>query len=494
PLNLSSLYWSWTLGRLFLSIMTSAETGATTRFESALHVGSTGCTGDPELGGVTACDRPNRAEFEFPEFRPGKDVAVADLEGALRQARLAGDLCHSFTEDSCRGPFEDLGIDWSTGLPLPGSQRFLRIEARPGSEEEPDPEAYVWSLPKGFPLPVVPEENPMSVAKVELGRHLFYDPRLSGNGTQACASCHEQERAFTDGRAVALGSTGEAHPRNSMSLANVAYATTLAWANPLLFSLESQALVPMFGSEPVELGLNGRETELLERLRAVPRYGELFGAAYPGVPDPFSVENVTAAIASFERTLISGSSPYDRYLYRGDADALSAAARRGRVLFFSEKLECFHCHSGFNLQDSANFAGNQFPEARFHNTALYNLDGAGAYPPPNTGIHELSGRTEDMGRFRVPTLRNVAVTAPYMHDGSIATLEEVLDHYAAGGRTIAGGPYAGNGSASPLKSPFMIGFTLTPDEREAVLAFLESLTDEAFLRDPRFSNPWPASE
>lgn len=490
PLNLSSLYWSWNMGRLFLSIMTSAEIGPQTRFESALHVGSTGCTGDAELGDVADCEKPNRAEYSFPEFRPGKDLAIADLKGALRQARLESDLCHSFTEDTCRGPFEDLGIDWDTGLPLADTQRFIRVQARPGSDG-PEPETYAWSLPKGFPLPVVPAENPMSDAKVELGRHLFYDARLSENGTQSCASCHRQERAFTDGATVATGSTGEAHPRNSMSLTNVAYETTLTWANPLLFTLEAQALVPMFGTEPVELGLNGRENELLARLRAVPRYVELFDTAYPGVADPFSVGNLTSALACFERTLLSGSSPYDRYLYRGDENALSPAARRGRVLFFSEKLECFHCHSGFNLQDSANFAGNQFPEARFHNTGLYNMDGLGAYPAPNTGVHELTGRPEDMGRFRTPTLRNVAVTAPYMHDGSLATLEDVLDHYAAGGRTIPDGPYAGNGSESPLKSPFMIGFTLTPEDREAVLAFLESLTDEAFLTNPRFSDPWP---
>lgn len=487
PLNLSSLYWSWNLGRLFLSIMTSAETSPSTRFESALHVGSTGCMGDAELGGVSSCEKPNRAEYSFPDFRLGADVLVADLKGALRQSNLKSELCHSFTEDTCRGPFEELGIGWSNGMPTPETQHFIRVEGAASDGES----EYVWSLPKGFPRPVVPADNPMSDEKVALGRHLFYDKRLSQNGTQACASCHQQERAFSDGGAVAIGSTAEVHPRNSMSLTNVAYATTLTWANPLLFTLESQALVPMFGTEPVELGLNGHETELLARLRAVSRYGELFAAAYPGVADPFSVENVTRAIASFERTLISGNSPYDRYVYGRDEEALSEQARRGRVLFFSEKFECFHCHSGFNLQDSANFDGNHFPEARFHNTALYNIDGLGAYPTPNTGVHEITGLAADMGRFRAPTLRNVAATAPYMHDGSIATLAEVLDHYAAGGRTISDGPYAGNGSASPLKSNFMIGFTMTPEEESALLAFLESLTDTAFLSDERFSDPWP---
>jgi cytochrome c peroxidase len=358
-----------------------------------------------------------------------------------------------------------------------------------GEGGTPDP-LYDWQLPKGFPTPVVPAENPMSEAKVELGRHLFYDRRLSGNQTQACASCHRQELAFSDGGTVSLGSTGTPHPRNSMTLANVAYAATLTWGNPLLFTLESQALVPMFGTEPVELGLSGREAEMLERLRAVPRYQALFAAAYPDDDEPFTLANVTRALASFQRSLLSGNSPFDRYTYHGESDALSESAKRGRVLFNSEKLECFHCHVGFNLQDSVNFVGKPFLETPFHNTALYNVDGQGAYPAPNTGIFELTRRPADMGRFRVPTLRNVGVTAPYMHDGSIETLDGVLDHYAAGGRTIASGPYAGNGGASPLKSPFMVGFTLTTEERADVLAFLESLTDRDFLTNPRFSDPW----
>jgi cytochrome c peroxidase len=355
----------------------------------------------------------------------------------------------------------------------------------------PEPPPYVWSLPKGFPIPVVPVDNPMSEAKVELGRHLFYDPRLSGNGTQACASCHRQELAFTDGAAAATGSTGEAHPRNSMALANVAYAATLGWSNPLLFTLEDQALVPMFSTDPVELGLSGREAELLERLRAVPRYQTLFFAAHPESTDPFTLRNVVGALASFQRTLFSGNSPFDRYTYRGETDALSESAKRGRVLFDSEKLECFHCHSGHDFRDSVHFVGRAFLETPFHNTALYNLDGQGAYPEPNTGVFEITRLARDMGRFRTPSLRNVAVTAPYMHDGSIRTLDEVLDHYAAGGRTITDGPHAGDGSASPLKSPFLIGFSLSSEERADVLAFLESLTDHDFLTDPRFADPWP---
>ena len=352
------------------------------------------------------------------------------------------------------------------------------------------PSAYAWKLPSGFPVPVVPADNPMSEAKVELGRHLFYDRRLSRNQTQSCAMCHKQSKAFTDGRATGLGSTSESHTRGSMSLANIAYATTLTWANPLLRTLEDQAAVPLFGTQPIELGLQGEEAELLRRLAADARYVELFRAAHPDESAPISVPNVLRGLASFQRVLISGDSPYDRYL-RGDVAAIAPEARRGEALFNSERLECFHCHVGFNLQDSVNYIGKAFPEVTFHNTGLYNVDGAGGYPAPNRGLFEFTQRAADMGRFRVPTLRNIAVTAPYMHDGSIATLSEVLDHYAAGGRTIAAGPRAGVGSANPHRSTFITGFQLTEQERADVIAFLESLTDDGFLTDPRFANPWP---
>lgn len=352
------------------------------------------------------------------------------------------------------------------------------------------PPPYRWNLPPGFPEPLVPADNPMSEPKVELGRHLFYDSRLSRNGTQSCASCHEQERAFTDGRKTGLGSTGDLHPRNSMSLANVAYAATLTWANPVLFDLEDQALVPIFGTQPVELGWNGGEDELLASLRAEPKYQALFPEAFGATPDPFTLASVVRALASFQRTLISGRSPYDRFVTDKDETAISESAKRGLALFNSERLECFHCHSGFALQDSVKFVGKALVETQFHNTGLYNVDGNGAYPAPNVGLFEFTEKPQDMGRFRVVTLRNVAVTAPYMHDGSVATLDEALDHYAAAGRTLADGPYAGVGSASPLKSGFLVGFTLSDDERADVKAFLESLTDEAFLTDPRFADPW----
>jgi cytochrome c peroxidase len=356
------------------------------------------------------------------------------------------------------------------------------------------PSAYDFGLPAWVPKPMEPAANRTTPAKVELGRHLFYDTRLSRDGSMSCASCHEQARAFADGRAVSRGVTGSATPRNAMSLANVAYYPVLTWANPLLQHLERQALVPLLGQEPVELGLAGMDDEIVRRLKTEPLYARLFVEAFPEVRGEISLATIVRALAAFERTLVSVRSPYDHYRYEGDANAVSDAAIRGEALFFSERLECHHCHNGLNLSDTVLHERNRTGEVAFHNTGLYNIDGRGAYPKDNTGIAEITGRAEDMGRFRAPSLRNVAVTAPYMHDGSIATLDQVIDHYAAGGRTIASGPHAGVGRDNPLKSSFLPGFTLTRAERVDLIAFLNSLTDEQFLHDARFANPWPAEE
>lgn len=351
---------------------------------------------------------------------------------------------------------------------------------------------YRWNLPPGFPYPKVPADNPMTEAKVELGRHLFYDHRLSMNQTQSCASCHKQERAFADERGRGKGSTGQLHPRGPMSLANVAYNPILTWANPNMRNLEKQALVPMFGDDPVELGMVGKE-DLLLQLRKEPRYGKLFADAYPETKEPFTLANITKAIASFERIILSGDSPYDVYRRGDDASAISESAKRGEALFFSERLECFHCHGGFNFTGSVDYYGKGFGEVEFHNTGLYNLKGKFSYPEPNLGLYTFTESPDDVGKFKAPTLRNIAVTAPYMHDGSVRTLEEAVDHYASGGRTVKSGPLAGVGSKNPNKSEFVKGFQLTVEEKADLIAFLRSLTDTALLTNPALSDPWTKS-
>ncbi|RZS56775.1 methanobactin export MATE transporter MbnM [Sphaerotilus mobilis] len=352
---------------------------------------------------------------------------------------------------------------------------------------------WTWALPLSMPLPKVPVNNPMSKAKVALGRFLFYDRRLSGNGQQSCGDCHLQSLAFTDGRATAIGSTGESHPRNAQGLANVAWNATLTWANPALTDLEQQMLVPLFGTSPVEMGLtNANLPTVLQRLRDEPRYPAMFAAAFPGEADPWTVGNIVRAIASFQRSLVSIDSRYDRW-ERGAA-TLTAAELRGLNLFNSERAECFHCHVGFNFNDQVVHAGTTQPRTPFHNTGLYNVDGLGAYPGDNLGLITMTAVASDMGKFRAPSLRNVAVTAPYAHDGSVATLEDVLDNYAAGGRFIAAGqPHAGDGRLNPYKSDLIPVIQLNAQDKADIVAFLRTLTDEAFLSNPDHANPFDSA-
>jgi cytochrome c peroxidase len=319
----------------------------------------------------------------------------------------------------------------------------------------------------------------LSAEKVRLGRYLFYDKRMSVNGTSSCATCHRQELAFTDGRAQAVGATGQTHPRGSMSLVNVAYSGAFNWSNPNVHALEEQALKPMFGTDPVELGVV--EKDLLRLIRTDPVYRGLFRRAFPGEANPYRVANVTKALASFERTILSGGSAYDRFHF-GEGDSITEAAKRGEVLFFLDYggPSCFRCHGGFNFSDAVDYGGKARGPAEFHNTGLYNVAGPFSYPLPNLGLFEHTKKAGDVGRFKAPTLRNVALTAPYMHDGSIATLGEVVDHYAAGGR----------GRENPGKDRLVHGFAMTAQNRVDLVAFLESLTDEGMVRDPRFGDPW----
>ncbi|MEO6446337.1 MAG: MbnH family di-heme enzyme [Gemmatimonadaceae bacterium] len=348
-----------------------------------------------------------------------------------------------------------------------------------------DPARFTWTLPAGWPAPSVPSDNPMSAAKVELGRRLFYDPRLSGNGSASCSSCHRQEFAFADAKNIPVGSTGEVHPRNSMAIGNVAYQRFFNWANLATPSLEAQALVPMFGDQPVELGLKGQESALLARLKSDSLYRTLFPRSFPQEAEPLSIANITRAIAAFQRTIISGDSPFDRFA-RGNRSALSAAAQRGETLFRSPRLKCAECHGGSLFTAAADISGSLPAAPPFFNNGLY-----AAYPAPNRGLFEGSGRSADMGRFKAPSLRNLVFTFPYMHDGSIASLSDVLDHYARGGRAIPLGPNAGDGSLNPNKDARVAGFVLSAQEKGDVIEFLKSLSDSGIVRNPNFSNPWP---
>jgi cytochrome c peroxidase len=348
--------------------------------------------------------------------------------------------------------------------------------------------SYEWHLPPGFPQPRVPEDNALTVEKAELGRHLFYDKRLSANGTQACASCHQQSHAFSEEAPIATGSTGQKHHRNSMALVNVAYTATFTWAHSGINTVEQHVLLPLFGDKPVEMGAAGHEQEILDRLRKDPEYQKLFARAFPAASEQVTFDNVAKALASFVRTLISFDSPFDHYAYYGEDQALTESQVRGMNLFMSERLECAHCHAGFNFSQFVTHESAAVAERAFHITGLYPysetyISGA------DYGLFAATGQAADKDRFKAPTLRNIERSAPYMHDGSLATLNDVIDFYSAGGRVLADGPRTGDARTHPGKSPFIRGFTLSAQERQDLLAFLSSLTDERFLRNPKFADP-----
>ena len=346
---------------------------------------------------------------------------------------------------------------------------------------------YKWPIPKDYPKPQVPIDNPMSEAKVKLGRFLFYDKNLSANQTQSCATCHQQDKAFSESLAVSIGSTGQSHRRNSLALVNIAYNKTLTWAHPSLDSIERQILLPLFGEEPIEMGVTGYESEILSRFDTED-YKAMFAAAFDN--NEINFDKINKVLASFVRRLISFNSPFDRYAYAMQDNALNESQIRGMDLFFSERLECHHCHGGFNFTQSTTHEKQLLDRRPFHNTGLYNIDGKGSYPLTDIGLNEITLDSNDMGAFRAPTLRNIALTAPYMHDGSISTLEEVIEHYNSGGRADKQFNNQTQVLKNIYKSPFVKKLALTAKEKSDLIAFLNALTDESFVSDPQLSNPF----
>jgi cytochrome c peroxidase len=341
---------------------------------------------------------------------------------------------------------------------------------QPQPEQFPAPTPYALVLPTKFPTPQAqPADNPLTVEGMELGRHLFYEKALSVDNTKSCGSCHQQAKAFSDGLARAEGVGGAQHPRSAMPLQNLLWEPRLTWdgANS---SLEEQARTPIENAvelhQPLGVGVS--------RLQQLAKYPPLFGKAFGS--SIITEEHVLKALAQFERTLISGNSRFDRY-NRGERSLLTADEVRGMQLFSihpNGRLRggnCSDCHSG-ELQTDHNFRNN-------------GLDAAFT----DLGLGRFSGKPTDNGKFRVPSLRNIALTAPYMHDGRLATLEDVLDHYNEHVQF-----------SSPNIDPLMLNTTndpaqqsrtleLTAEEKRQIVAFLKTLTDEEFVKDPRFAEP-----
>lgn len=302
----------------------------------------------------------------------------------------------------------------------------------------------------------------MSDAKVALGCRLFFETRLSATHTYACASCHRPELAFTDGRALAIGAKGDSMHRGAMTLTNVAYNPAFTWASEHVVTLERQMEQPLFNEHPLEMGLQRDDRELLAWLNSEQTYTAAFRESFPREAEPVTMPNVLKAIASYERTLISGRSPFDRYVYDDDRAAFSESARRGMRLFYSERSNCSRCHFGLNFSGPIVQRGKSPPPLFANNGSAVKGD---------EGLAAETKRDRDLGRFRVPTLRNIALTAPYMHDGRFATLEEVVDHYAAGGK---------HADAIGTIDSQIHPLDLTAEEKRDLVAFLNGLTDQAF--------------
>ena len=299
-------------------------------------------------------------------------------------------------------------------------------------------------LQRAFPARNEPPENPVSTEKVNLGYFLFFDPVLSENNDMACASCHQPDLGFSDGQATASGADGSDLGRNTPGLWNVVYAQNLFW-DGRLHSLETQAEFPL--THPQEMGVTDTDALVVE-LAAIPDYTTLFQAAFES-PD-VTLERIEQALAAFQRSLITENSPFDRYA-AGEFEALTPQQRRGLTLFRSGATRCFECHT------APTFAGDTF-----------RVVGVPSDDPGRAGISE----DGDFGAFKIPTLRNIALTAPYMHDGSLATLEDVVDFYAQGG---------GRQQGQENVDVFINGFELTTQERDDLIAFLYALTDESNL-------------
>lgn len=313
-------------------------------------------------------------------------------------------------------------------------------------------EGFSFDVPAGFPIPEIPEDNELTAERVALGRALFFDKRLSRDYSVSCASCHHPEQAFTDGEVLSEGVDGRKGFRNSPTLANIAYAESFFMDGGVL-TLEMQVLAPLDNEDEMDFNI----VEVVDRLGDDERYNEMAQEAYGRPFDPFVI---TRSIAAFERTMISGHSRYDQFKHQGKEAALTASEKRGMDLFQSQQLGCNSCHSGFNFTNNA-----------FENNGL--LDDYTDDP----GRKRISRLAEDEGKFKVPTLRNIGMTAPYMHDGSVGTLEELVDHYASGG------------SGHQNKSPHITGFTISEEEKQDLIHFLEALTDEQFLQTARLQDP-----
>lgn len=317
--------------------------------------------------------------------------------------------------------------------------------------DRPETGPDIMQIPVGFPAMTFPEGNEYTPERWALGKQLFNDPILSRSNTISCASCHKPSLAFSDEVAFSIGEGDTPGRSNAPTLTNIGYHPYFTRAGGVP-TLEMQVLVPVQEHDEFDFNI----VEIAKRLKEIPTYVEAARAAYDREPDPFVI---TRALANFERSFISGNSKYDKFIYQENIHAINAAEKRGMNLFFGEKTNCSGCHNGFNFTSYA-----------FENNGLYETYA-------DSGRMRFTQDPNDRAKFKVPTLRNVGVTGPYMHDGSFTTLEDVVAHYNIGGTSHL--------SKSPLVAPL----GLTEQEKDDLVAFLHVLTDTDFLFNEHLKQP-----
>lgn len=318
-------------------------------------------------------------------------------------------------------------------------------------------------VPTNFPRPLLDANNPLTTDGIYLGRLLFYDVRLSGNNSISCASCHRQELAFTDAvPQTNIGFTGIPLPRNASALINLAWANNGLHWDGITNSLQTQALLPLTDLHE----MNEKLPELEAELKRIPDYVTRFRKVFN---DDIKAELIAKALAQFQKTLISGDSKYDQFIRKENNVGLSAIELQGLNLV---KQKCSNCH-----------AGELFTDNEFHNNGLDATFTDQSLGGVFLGRFRVTKNVNDLGKFKTPTLRNVILTEPYMHDGRFITLAQVLDHYASG---VKSSPSL---DASLVQANAKTGISLTSDEKTAIIAFLTALTDYKFASNKDFSNP-----
>ena len=326
------------------------------------------------------------------------------------------------------------------------------ISCKKDSKDKPNPElpidaddSYIYNTPSYFPALNYPSDNKPTKRKFELGKKLFFDKLLSKDHSISCGSCHFQNLAFSDSVQFSIGTAGQVGERNSPTLTNIGYNSSFFWDGGVP-TIELQALVPLDNHKEFDLPYDS----LLLRLNNNSDYKQLFNAAFN---EDATLNNYTKALACYQRAFISGNSKFDDYFYKNNSTAFTASELSGFQLFINPAIGCNTCHSGFN-----------FTNGGFENNGLY-------VNYPDQGRYKVTGYIQDLAKFKVPTLRNVALTAPSMHDGSFATLAQVVDHYNNGGQ------------AHSNKSPKVKPLFLTTQQKTDLVNFLKTLTDDEFIKN-----------